>query len=86
MGQPTGPVTLLLLHEETGHPLLPRVKLVTESTPGVQVFTSVGDVVLMVLRGWDIGPTIPMGPSPRPSWNAQSHGHLQKTKKVQYPL
>ena len=30
------------------------------------------DTVSMVLRGWDIGPKIPIGPSPRPSWNAQS--------------
>ena len=28
--------------------------------------------------GWDIGPAIPMGPSPWSSWNARSHGHLHK--------
>ena len=28
----------------------------------------------MVPRGWDIGPTSPMGPSPWPSWTARFHG------------
>ena len=32
----------------------------------------------LVPRGWDIEPTRPMGPSPWPSWNARSHGHLHK--------
>ena len=32
----------------------------------------------MVPRGWDIGPTSPMGPSPWPSSNARSHGHLHE--------
>ena len=32
----------------------------------------------MVPRGWDIGPTILMGPSPWPSWIARSNGHLHK--------
>ena len=36
----------------------------------------------MILRGWDIEPTSPMGPSPRPSWNAQSHGHLHEAQPL----
>ena len=31
-----------------------------------------------VPRGWDIGPTLLMGPSPRSSWNAQSHWAFHK--------
>ena len=38
------------------------------------VWSSMSDAVSMVLQGWDIGPTSPMGPSPWPSWNAKSHG------------
>ena len=30
----------------------------------------------MVPRGWDIGPKIPMGLSPRPSWSARSNGQF----------
>ena len=36
------------------------------------------DAVSMVPRGWDIGPTIPMGPSPRPSWTARSNGQFHE--------
>ena len=32
------------------------------------------DEVPLVPRGWDVGPTIPMGPSPWPSWNARTMG------------
>ena len=40
------------------------------------------------LRGWDIGPTLLMGPSPMPSWNARSHGHFHKGQPlyIQYIL
>ena len=36
----------------------------------------------VVPRGWDIGPTSPMGPSPCPSWNARSHGHLHEGRSL----
>ena len=36
----------------------------------------------LVPRGWDIGPTIPMGPSPWPSWNGRSHGLLYKGRPL----
>ena len=36
----------------------------------------------MVPRGWDIGPTSPMGPSLWPSWNARSHGHLHEGRTL----
>ena len=78
-------VTLLLLLEETDHLYLPRVKLVTESTPGVQEWTSVCDTVSMVPRGWDIEPKILMGPSPRPSWATLSHGHLHAGRPLCIP-
>ena len=39
---------------------------------------SVSYAASMVPRGSNIGPTFLMGPSPWPSWNAQSHGHLHK--------
>ena len=32
----------------------------------------------MVPRGWDAGPTLLIGPSPRPSWNAWSREHFHK--------
>ena len=41
----------LLLYEETGHSLLPRVKLATESTHSVQVGASVHDAGPMVPAG-----------------------------------
>ena len=34
------------------------------------------------MRGWDIGPTSPMGPSPWPSWNARFHGHLHEGRPL----
>ena len=40
------------------------------------------DAVSMLPRGWDIGPKIPMGPSPWPSWNTRSHGHLHKGRPL----
>ena len=49
-----------------------------ESTLGVEVWSSVSDAVSMVPRCWDIGPTIPMGPSPRPSLKVRSYGHLHE--------
>ena len=64
-------VSLYLLHEDTGHLWLPRVKL-------AQVWSSVNDAVSMVPRGWDFGPTILMGPSPRPSWAARSNGQFHE--------
>ena len=36
----------------------------------------------MLPRSWDIGPTRPMGPSPWPSWNARSHGHLHEGRPL----
>ena len=78
-GPQVGPgVSLYLLHENTGHPWLPRVKLVQKTHISALVQSSVSDAVLMVPQGWDIGPTSPMGPSPWPSWNARSHGHLHE--------
>ena len=38
--------------------------------------------MLLVPRGWDIGPTIPMDPSAWPSWNARSHGHLHEGRPL----
>ena len=38
----------------------------------------------MVPRGWDIGPTSPMDPSPWPGWNAGSHGHLYEGRPYTY--
>ena len=40
------------------------------------------DAVSMVPRGWDIGLTIPMGPSPWPSWYARSHGHYHEGRPL----
>ena len=75
-------VSLYLLHEDTGHPQLPKVKLAQKAHISVQVRSSVSDAVPMVPRGWDIGPTSPMGPSPWPSWNARSHGHLHQEQPL----
>ena len=36
----------------------------------------------LVQPGWDIGPTSPMGPSPSPSWNNRSHGHLYEGRPL----
>ena len=47
-----------------------------------QVRSGVSDAVPMVPRDWDIGPTIPMGPSPWPSWNARPHGHLHEGRPL----
>ena len=42
------------------------------------VRSSASDAVPLVPRGWDIGPTIPLGPSPWPSWTALFHGQLHE--------
>ena len=49
---------------------------------GALVQSSVSDAASMVPRAWDIGPTSPMGPSPWPSWNARSHGHLHEGRPL----
>ena len=36
----------------------------------------------MVPRDWNIGPTIPMGPSPRPSWTARSNGQFPEVQPI----
>ena len=36
----------------------------------------------LVPRGWDIGPTIPMGPSPWPSWIAPFHGQFHEGRPL----
>ena len=79
----TGPVWLCpSTYEGTGHPLLPKLKLAQKAYACAQVWSSVSDAVSMIPRGWDIGPTIPMGPSPWPSWNARSHGHLHEGRPL----
>ena len=42
------------------------------------------DAVSFVPWGWDIGPTIPMGPSPWPNWSAWSHGQFHKWQPLTY--
>ena len=71
-------MSLYLLHEGTGHPLLPRVMLAQKTHVECVSMIQHSDAVAMVPRGLDIGPTSPMGPSPWLSWNARSHGHLHK--------
>ena len=47
----------------------------------------VSDAVPLVPRGWGIGPTIPMGPSPWPSWNHKGRPlyiHTYIIKELKY--
>ena len=69
-----GPVCLCTSHMRILDTLSCPAKLVQKVHEGALVRSSVSDVVPLVPRGWDIGPTIPMGPSPWPSWNARTMG------------
>ena len=75
-------VSLYLLHEDTGHPQLPKVKSAQKVHTSALVRSSVSDVVLMAPRGKDIGPTSPMGPSPRPNWTPSSLGNPQRSASI----